>query len=520
MNVVVERDVPVPMRDGVTLRADVFRPAEPGRYPVLLTRTPYDKDQLHLLAPILNPIKAAGSGYVVVQQDVRGRFASEGEFHPIRHEQDDGVDTIAWAASLPYGNGDVGQFGLSYAAMACWMSASAAPPALRAIFASESPGEKLFWRGGALEQGALERWALWAIGPHALERAGGAAGLAELIARNDTGAAQPYPDYLGFLPDFAAGPGPELDTPPRYDTIGVPALIVAGWADFQLGPDLAHWAGTKGDPRTRLVVGPWSHGMFRPVVGAADFGQRATGVLDLTAETHTTSLMGDFTWFTLRWFDHWLRGADNGVAQEPRVRIFVQGANRWRDEDDWPLARARDRRWFLHTEGELAERSPAADAAESVFTYDPADPCPTRGGTLLLADGYAKGAVDQTPLLDRADVLVYTSPPLAEDLEVTGPVRAVLFAAAGTGPADWVVKLCDVHPDGRTLNVCDGIRRVGPGEETCEVDMLATATVFRAGHRLRVLVTASDHPRYDLCGEAGGRWVFPGSHLVLPVVTS
>jgi hypothetical protein len=336
----------------------------------------------------------------------------------------------------------------------------------------------------------------------------------------------------------------DLSIAERHAAVRVPALIVAGWHDVLLGCDLEHFAAMRtseheGARASRIVIGPWSHGMFGNVVGDLDFGFRSSGLF--------MDLREDLTSLHLRWFDRWLKGIRNGVDEEAPVKLFVQGTNRWRDEDAWPLTRAVDAVWYLAPDGTLSLAPPATDADASRYVYDPADPCPTRGGNTLLPRTYPAGPVDQTLLLRRADVLAFTSEPLDRDLEVTGPVRAVLYAATDAPDTDWVVKLCDVHPDGRTFNVCDGILRarfrdsleapslVEPGAvERYEIDLWATSMVFEAGHRLRVLVSSSDFPRYDAnpnTGESsydatrtvGARQtVFHdaqrASHVVLPVV--
>jgi uncharacterized protein len=327
--------------------------------------------------------------------------------------------------------------------------------------------------------------------------------------------------------------------------VRVPALIIAGWHDLLLAADLEHFrkmreqAATESARRaTRIVIGPWSHGMFHNVVGDLDFGLRASGLL--------LDLKEDLTALQLRWFDRWLKDRRNGVDEEAPVRLFVQGTNRWRDETDWPLARARSTPLYLRGGGALSFEAPRDEAADA-YVYDPQDPCPTCGGSLLMPMTYRCGPVEQAPWLKRGDVLNYSSEPLAEDLEVTGPVTAVLFAATSAPDTDWIVRLCDVHPDGRTFNVCDGILRaqfreslsapqlVEPGAVVrYAIDLWATAMVFRAGHRLRVLVTSSDFPRYDRnpnTGEFGvnatrtqpaRQRIFHdaarASHLVLPVV--
>jgi putative CocE/NonD family hydrolase len=285
-------------------------------------------------------------------------------------------------------------------------------------------------------------------------------------------------------------------------------MIVAGWHDLLLAGDLSHFARLRSEGATeaarndtRIVVGPWSHGLFAGVVGELDFGLRANGML--------LDLREDLTAMHLRWFDRWLKDGD--PVEQPPVRLFIQGRNRWRDEDEWPPARARATPWFLHAGGGLAPIRPAGEADPASYLYDPANPCPTRGGSLLLPRTYPAGPVEQSALLERGDVLSFTSEPLAREVEVTGAVTAVLYAATDAPDTDWMLKLCDVHPDGRTFNVCDGVIRarfrerdwtrwslVRPEEVVrYEIDMWATSMVFGAGHRIRVLVSSSDFPRYD-----------------------
>jgi putative CocE/NonD family hydrolase len=573
MTVLVEKNVECRTRDGVVLRADVYRPAGDGRYPVLVLRTPYNKELFQFTHLTLDPVRAAAAGFAVVIQDTRGRWASGGsEFVPYGDEFEDGYDAVEWAAALPFSNGRVGVYGISYMGGAAWQAAVAAPPSLGAVAAAEAPNDQfvnLMWRGGAFLWGTHLLWALATLGPSELLRARGLGpdalrSFVDLVDRIDE-----YDELARFLPPAklpAAAPDDpffpyfyeamrhstrdafhaDRSTTDRHGSVRAPALIIAGWYDLLLASDLAHFGAMRRDAateeardETRLVIGPWTHGLFWSVAGDVDFGLRANGAL--------LDLKEDLTALHLRWFNRWLR--DGRALDQPRVKLFVQRLNRWRDEDDWPLARARPTPWYLGAGGTLGPEPPAAAEEPDDYVYDPSDPCPTRGGTLLLPRTHPAGPVDQSPLLDRRDVLVYTSEPLERDLEVTGPVAAVLYAATSARDTDWVVKLCDVRPDGRTLNVCDGILRasyrdrawdsprpVEPGAvERYEVDLWATSIVFRAGHRLRVLVTSSDFPRYDRnpntgalgveasTTEAARQRVFHdasrASHVLLPIVS-
>jgi putative CocE/NonD family hydrolase len=571
--VLIERDVACKTRDGVLLRADVYRPAEEGRYPVLVLRTPYSKGLWQLTNPTLDPVRAAEAGYVVVLQDVRGRWASDGdEFDPFRHEVDDGYDTVEWAATLPYADGNVGVYGLSYVGQTTWQAAVAAPPSLRAISPTMAGNDQfidLTWRGGAYLWGTYVMWYLLAIGPNALTRTklGSPDFIPSFLRLVDD--IDSYDTWVRHLPPRTFPPGrPDDPFAPaffegmnhptrgeyhrarsvydRHHEVRVPALILAGWYDLLLGSDLAHYTQMKTSAateearqRTKLVIGPWTHGIFFNVLGELDFGLRSSGLF--------LDLKEDLTGLNLRWFGQRLKGLPTGIDEEPPVKLFVQGVNRWRYEDAWPPARAVPTPWYLGSEGTLRPEPPRQDEKPDSYEYDPQDPCPTRGGTLLLPRTYPAGPVDQTPILGRRDVLAYTSEPLGQDTEVTGPVRAILYAATSAPDTDWVVKLCDVYPDGRTFNVCDGILRaryraswetptlVKPGAvERYDVDLWATSRVFRAGHRLRVLITSSDFPRYDRnpnTGELGveatttvpaRQLVFHdagrASHVVLPIM--
>ena len=572
--VLLEKNVEARMRDGTILRADIYRPAAGGRHPVLLQRTPYNKEQLALTGMTLDPLRAAEAGYNVVIQDVRARWASDGgPFFLYRDEAGDGRDSVDWAAHAPWSNGAVGAYGVSYMGGTTWHAAGSSHPAVRALSPTTAPNDfwvDHLWRGGALNWGLLVAWSLQSIGPAALLRAKqdpAVRGPSFLRLVDDIdafeertralplrGFAPARPDQDDFLPFFhevLRHPAPDAWTNSilvahNHARVRAPALIVAGWHDVMLDGDLEHFAAMKRDAATpearrasRIVIGPWSHGTFTSTVGDLDFGMRASGAF--------LDLREDLTSLQLRWFDRWLKDQRNGVDEEAPVRIFVQGVNRWRDEPAWPLARAQPTKLYLRAGRELSWQAPAASEPADTYAYDPHDPCPTCGGSLLMPATYRRGPIDQSPILSRDDVLAYTGPMLERDLEVTGPVTFTLFAASDARDTDWIVKLCDVHPNGRTYNVTDGVLRASYREFLSrrralepdavvryEIRLQPTSMVFRAGHRLRVLVTSSDFPRYDRnpnTGELGveatsfvtaRQRVFHAgdraSHLVLPVV--
>lgn len=515
----IQFDVPVTMRDGVVLRADVYRPAGDGPWPVLLQRTPYLKGSPANLN-LLDTMIAVRRGYIVVQQDVRGRFASDGTWKPWVHEHADGYDTVAWAARLPGSNGTVGMFGASYTGNTQWSAASGRPPALRAIAPMVTwcdPSDGLHQRGGALELGLNTWWALQvALGQ--IPKA--AANLEEMQTRMygamsdyDRLATETYWELpAGAHPPLARLAQPDLgleeqlrepgaDTPARvrgrHGEVTVPALNIGGWYDvFQQGTIDNYLAAKEAGLTTRLVMGPWTHtnfgGGFSWQIGDVNFGLSAFG---------PPSADGTMTTMLLDWYDRHLAASPSGSeASDEGVDLFVMGINQWRHEETWPLERARDTSFYLHAGGALSTEPPTDDESSTTFVYDPADPVPTTGGAMVMAFDHPAGPFDQRDVESRDDVVTFTTEPLAEDTEITGRVSATLFAATDGPSTDWVVRLCDVHPDGTSLNVVDGIRRVTtePGRvDEVTVDLWSTSIVIRAGHRIRVQVTSSNFPRWD-----------------------
>jgi putative CocE/NonD family hydrolase len=524
-SIVVDFDVTVPMRDGTRLRANVYRPAE-GRWPVLLTRLPYGKD-LPLGSSVLNPVQAARRGYVVIVQDTRGRFASEGEFLPFETEAEDGVDTIAWAAERPYADGQVGTYGASYFGFTQWSTALEQPPALKAMvpyITWSDPLNGVAFRGGALELGTTAHWGLvMGFDRHARQyrsdpRTLGAAidSLAreiDQLGRNGY-ASLPLADFAplrrqpvmnGFFDRIAHPVDPipleRLTISGKHERVRVPSFNVGGWYDIFLADTIANFLAMRGHGQpTKLLIGPWTHSVSSNPIGDLDFG--------FGAQLGLINLQGDFSNLQLRWFDHWLKGIDTGMLAEAPIRLFVMGANVWRDEHEWPLARAVAAPFYLRSGGRLSTEAPA-DEAPDCYRYDPHDPVPTHGGALLLAPEFRTGPVDQTAIEARPDVLTFTTAPLDRDTEVTGPVTVHLWASSSAPDTDFVARLVDVHPNGRAFNLTDGIIRaryrdglpaslLQPGRAyRLAIDLWATSNVFKAGHRVRVQVTSSNFPRWD-----------------------
>jgi putative CocE/NonD family hydrolase len=499
----VEYDVPVEMRDGTVLRADVYRPAGEGPWPVIVARTPYDKLDPYVTM-LLDPLLAVRHGLIAVIQDVRGRYASEGElFVPLAFEAQDGADTVEWAARMKGSTGRVGMWGPSYLGNVQWQAAAQRPPALGAIAPSITfrSADGLTTRGGARELGLGRSWSVYAgfdvlMRRHADDADAAERALGELIAAAD---GLPGPTYDELPTGSVAETDPLVarlrlptfdvaaaDVSRHQSNVEVPVLNIGGWFDVFLQGTIDNFV--HGGPQDRLVIGPWNHMSSSPQQGDLNFGVAGSGsAVDLGPS------LGRSTF-------EWLRAQllDEPTDDECRIKLFTMGANVWRPEPAWPLARAKETRFFL-VPGGLSDEVPSDQSGTRSFTYDPADPVPTVGGCTLL-EHLAAGAFDQSGIECRDDVLVFTTDPLSQAVEVTGQVTARIRVSTDAPTTDWVVRLCDVHPDGASYNVCDGIARVtsAPGEpRIVEVDLWSTSMLFKEGHRIRVDVTSSSFPRWD-----------------------
>jgi putative CocE/NonD family hydrolase len=282
----------------------------------------------------------------------------------------------------------------------------------------------------------------------------------------------------------------------------VPTFNVGGWYDIFLADTIANYQAMRSLGRpTKLLIGPWSHTRYNNPIGELSFG--------FGAQLSFIDLQADFNRLQLRWFDHWLKGIDTGLLAEAPVRLFVMGANVWRDEQAWPLERAHDTPFYVRANGELSTESPEMSEPPDRYTYDPRDPVPTHGGALLMAPEFLAGPVDQRQIEARPDVLTYTTPSLERDTEVTGPVKVQLWACSSAPDTDFVARLVDVYPDGRAYNLTDGIIRaryragrpailLEPGRPyPFDLDLWATSNVFKAGHRIRLQICSSNFPRWD-----------------------
>ncbi len=559
--VVIEKDLKIPMRDGVRLAADVYRPARdgkpaPGRFPTLLTRTPYDK----------NGVKGEGTyyaerGYVVVANDIRGRYASEGTWRLIVDDPQDGLETVEWIARQDWSDGKVGTFGTSYPGGTQHALAEMNPPHLTTmvpIDAVSNCGVSGMRHGGAFELRFMN-WIFQIGAPNsrsalanpALRQALTESGRRirehtdNLPIRAGNTPLRVVPEYEAWLVE-ALRSGPEspfwhikgmsvVDHISEY--ADVPVLHITGWYDSwtrQVTMNYLELAKAKKSPQ-RLVIGPWVHGSQ---------GSNVSGEVEFTREAGI-----DLLGFRLRWYDRWMRGEKNGVEDEP-VWLYIMGTGNdlrspagrlrhggyWRAEREWPLARTRPTRLYLSPDGSLSASSPSLDSSHTTYTFDPHHPVPTIGGNissnqgLMTNGGYDQRPRDDThaadnrlPLSERRDVLVYRTPPLEADLEVTGTVEVKLWVSSSAPDTDFTAKLIDeIPPDadyplGFDLGLGDSILRTRYREgidhqaaplKTGEIVPITiilypTANVFKKGHRIRVDASSSNYPRFDVNPNTG-----------------
>ena len=525
---VVDRDVPVPMRDGVVLRADVWRPSSGGRFPVLVYRTPYDRRQAQGARSTV--ARAAERGYAVVVQDVRGRYGSEGDFEPYRSEGRDGFDTIEWAAGQPWSDGSVGTFGLSYPGAVQWLAAVESPPHLLAMAPAMtfSTPRNFFYSGGVFDMS----WTAWIwnnIAPDVRERRGLAgprtdeAARAEWVRIRDPvlrrlplQALDEFRDVAPYLFTWMQHPAGDpwwdwAEIRGRYDRVGAAVLNLSGWHDEAYGPEgaltnfLGLLAARRGQPdaRTKLILGPWIHGGPRGrVEEQARSGERVFG----------PAAAIDYDETILRFMDRYVRGLDNGVDREPAVRAFVMGENAWREGDRWPLPGTNRRTLVL--DGASMPRRPGGLAwgerpranGSSSFTSDPARP---------VTDPHAadSGAHDYRALAEREDAVTFETAPLPDDLRVVGPITAEVYVSTDAKDVDVWVKLFDVAPDGTAFNLMspgldvmrasyrDGgplRKRLRPGRVyPIRFENLMTGNTFGKGHRVRVVICGAFFPHFS-----------------------
>jgi putative CocE/NonD family hydrolase len=541
---IFESDVKVTMRDGIQLTANIWRPRAEGRYPVILMRSPYGKmDEKWDEAK-----RYTAAGYVMVVEDCRGRGKSEGPWDPFRYDVEDGFDTQEWVGKQPWCNGEIGAAGGSYVGWTQWAAAADASKYLKAMV-PVVPFDNAYdvaYSGGALQLALLMGWGT-AVGGLALSPEKMSEAFRHLPLNtfgdqfekkvpylNDWVTHSTYDDYWKMR-----------SIEHRYAAVTVPILNIGGWYDIFSKTTVELVSQVRVSSRDRqvrrnqfVIMGPWTHGVGARKVGELDFG--ADAKLNV----------GEWQF---KWFQYWLKGRETGVQDWPAYYLFVMGENRWRGEDEWPLKRTQFTSYFLHSagkanslngDGSLSTTKPKEEKPDA-FTYDSNNPAPTVGGNNLV--GATAGPYDQTKVEEREDVLVYSTAPLEQDLEVTGPVKMILAVASSARDTDFTAKLVDVHPNGKSFNLCDGIIRaryrngpekaalLEPGKaDQFEIDLWVTSNLFMRGHRIRVEVSSSNFPRFDRNPNSGKplgtdtellaakQTIFHDaehpSHLVLPVI--
>jgi len=530
----IDRDVPMKMRDGVTLRADVYRPDDREKHPAIVVRTPYNK-LMSGANDFLSPIHAAFAGYAFVIQDLRGRFASDGVWGLGGSEGPDGYDTIENVAAEKWCDGNVGMSGGSYLGRNQWQAAIENPPHLKAIapdiIGSGPLGESRL--AGPIDFESGISWFV-AMAVDVLERirrqGKDVTKAQEMLDRARFNLAEVY-SYLPVkdVPHFKfeglegafrritdalpAEVKTEADLWWPYKKVKVPCFYGTGWYDLATWGVFANFAKMREKGGSKIaregqyiICGPWVHGSRLPAyAGALHFGPGASSVATFTNERRIT------------FYDKYLRGIESSRPNPP-IRYFVMGLNRWRNADTWPLTNTQWQRFFLHSKGHahsangdglLTRDNPASEAAD-IFVYDPRFPVPTIGGRLLDSGSLVPGPLEQSVVEKRGDVLCYTTPELTQEMEVTGPLKLHLFASTSAKDTDFVAKLVDVYPDGSAYNVAEGWIRaryrngilhssfVQPGKVyEYTLDLAHTSIVFKQGHRIRIDVTSSNFPRID-----------------------
>ena len=533
-NVIVEKDIRIPMRDGVILRGDLYRPVdslEPGRaVPGVVTRTPYDKELsgAGLVAVMPNALKLAERGYAVVVCDTRGRYASQGDFNPFHQEGPDGYDTIEWVAAQPWCDGKTAIYGPSYVGATTMLAAREAPPSLRCaipIITADDYYDGWTYQGGAFQLGFIGLWGagLAATGylqhgharpaeaQPALQEALlgnsfrflGNRPLAELQGISEDGVAPWWRDWVGH--DSRDGFWEAVRHSADYSRFTVPMLHIGGWFDiFGIGT-IRNFRGLSaaGNAAQHLIMGPWAHTSYERRLGELDFGASGAAA--------GANVVADIN----RFLDRHLK---DGEAELAPARWFLMGANEWRESPSWPPPEAEQRAFYLasdggatlhYGDGRLVDECPAEDQRWDQYLYIAYKPVMTEGGSILQMPIGLPGPRDQSRAESRDDVLCYSTEPLARPLDAAGPVTVELFVSSDRPDTDFTAKLVDVHPDGTPISLTDGIIRarfrngfereelLEPGEVArVEIDLASIAHRFEAGHRIRLEVSSSNYPRF------------------------
>ncbi|WP_068673592.1 CocE/NonD family hydrolase [Oceanobacillus sp. Castelsardo] len=549
-----EKNVPCTLSDGTILRSDVYRPDDGERYPVLMLRLPYDKETPRYYDEYLEVPRMVQAGYVVILQDVRGRFASEGEFYPFIYEGRDGYEAVEWAAKLPYSNGKVGLFGMSYHGYTQLAAAVENPPSLKAIApvmtGADLMGNFLGKEGMPQATANLETWVLGSMLEDELKRKGNfdeekfnyyLENMAEWLSYAPSNEWRPIkdldPDSYYF--DFIKGKlSPELtestNLTKKLKNIDIPALFIGGWFDALLTSTLETYQTYKG-PRM-LWVGPWTHEEMTGRCGDKFFNNGAENI--------GVDNIKDPTEIHIMWFDHWLK--DKPMPMKKPVYLYLMGKACWEAFDEWPMKQGvKPREVFLqsnglsqtrHGDGKLSLQ-PLPTETRSSLKLDPNNPVPTRGGGVLIA-GHESGTFDVSDIQDRDDVLVYTSTELDKDLSLLGSIKANIWVSAPTNLFDISLRLSDVDESGRAYNIVDTFHRESVENVNqpfyLEIEIGSTSYTLKKGHRLRLDIAASNAPLYDINlnngtttkthkeGKAAVEYIYQGgekaSKLILPLV--
>ena len=513
------------MRDGVKLSADLYRPDASGKFPVILTRSPYMTMEGSQKRRAEEARFFAANGYVYAVQDCRGKNDSEGIFRPFFDDHTDGFDTLSWLANQEWCNGEIGTIGASYQAWNQWATATLNHPNLKTmicVVALPDPVYNVPYQNGALVLWMAEWMAMVAakrntdpsiydsiqLYNHLPLRS-----MDEGFGRKNSQIWQEWIDHPSS--DSYWTPAFYQD---KFNQIDVPVLHVSGWYDDDLIGTHTNYTGMKKFAKSakardnqKLIIGPWPHhvNLSRQLAGI-DFGQSA--LIDLRR-------------IELDWFDHWLKHVDNGLMMKPKVNIFTIGTNTWRESNSWPLEGTEYTKYFLHSQGnantstghgQLTRNPPSQEEPFDSYRYDPADPCPN---IFDQSQPPAEGPFDQRPIERRDDVLVYSTPSLEYDLDVTGPVTVNLFASTSTTDTDFWAQLTDVYPNGYSMHLTEGIIR-GRYRQSLErqeflkpgviyefnIDLWVISNIFRRGHVVRLDISSSAFPKYDRNPNTGNRF--------------
>jgi putative CocE/NonD family hydrolase len=522
----IMRHQPIPMRDGIRLFGDIYLPEKPGRYPTIVVRTCYgvQRENINLHQDMFT---FARHGYAVVMVDTRGRYESEGKWTPFRDEGKDGYDVIEWAARQHFSNGKVGTQGGSYLGHNQWRAMSERPPHLKAAFplvASTNIYANWLTMGGAFRLSFNYGWGVvrmpdrimlpqsWHTEPWGPANLRYDTLLRHLPLKDGDlrSAGYAVPHYREWLAHESYDAyWKAISDEENFQRFDIPVHTFGGWFDIFVQGTINGYVGMRNKAATpearaaaRMIIGPWGHG------ASTSFGE-----LKFTDDAMISHVERE-----IRFFDHHLKGIRNGIEAEDPVRLYYMGVNKWRSEKDWPVPGTVYRALYLDGagkantlsgDGRLAFNKPNTSAKDQ-YRYDPLDPVPTLGGNNCCGTPTLAGPRDQRPIETRQDILVYNSDELTEDLTIAGPVKMKLFAATDGPDTDWMIKLIDVFPDGRSMPVSEGILRarfrqgldkirlLNPGETyEYDIEMTGTANVFQKGHRIRVDITSSNFPQFD-----------------------